>query len=182
MPDERPPGLESEDRLRRLSRFAALSPELVITRVPITHPDALRLIDEVQEFYVERYGSPDTAPIEPAHFEDPQGQYFLGYLDGRAVASGAWRRSTVSAFGTEATAEIKRMYVAPSAQRRGLGRRMLAHVEATAGAAGVEALVLETGEKQPEAIALYTSSGYQPIPGYGYYCGYELSRCFGRRL
>ena len=158
------------------------SPELVITRVPITHPDALRLIDEVQDFYVERYGSPDTAPIEPSDFEDPRGQYFLGLLGGVAVASGAWRRSTVAALGTEATAEIKRMYVAPSAQRRGLARRMLTHLETTAAAAGVEALILETGLKQPEAMALYTSSGYEAIPGYGYYCGHELSRCFGRRL
>jgi GNAT superfamily N-acetyltransferase len=161
---------------------ASTSAELVITRVPITHPDALRLIDDVQAFYVERYGSPDTAPIEPTDFEDPRGQYFLGYLDGAAVASGAWRRSSVEALGTSATAEIKRMYVAPSAQRRGLGRRMLTHIEEAARAAGVEALVLETGVMQPEAIALYTASGYEAIPGYGYYCGHELSRCFGRRI
>ena len=158
------------------------APELVITRVPITHPDALRLIDDVQGFYVERYGSPDVAPIDEADFEDPQGQYFLGRLDGEAVASGAWRRSTVAALGTDATAEVKRMYVAPSAQRRGVARRMLAHLETTAAAAGVEALVLETGLKQPEAIALYVSAGYEPIPGFGYYSGSDLSRCFGRRI
>ena len=52
----------------------------------------------------------------------------------------------------------------------------------TAAAAGIEAMVLETGMKQPEAIALYLSSGYEPIPGFGYYCGSELSRCFGRRI
>jgi GNAT superfamily N-acetyltransferase len=74
------------------------------------------------------------------------------------------------------------MYVVPAAQRRGLARRMLAHLEATAAEAGIEALVLETGMKQPEAIALYTSSGYEPVPGFGYYSGSDLSRCFGRRL
>ena len=42
--------------------------------------------------------------------------------------------------------------------------------------------MLETGIAQPEAIALYESSGYEPIPGFGYYCGSELSRCFGRVL
>ena len=165
-----------------MTAAASRSPELVITRVPITHPEALRLIDDVQAFYVERYGSPDTAPIEPSDFEDPHGQYFLGHLDGEPVASGAWRRSSVSALGTDATAEVKRMYVVPSAQRRGLARLMLAHVEATAAAAGIEALILETGLKQPEAIAFYTSAGYQPVPGFGHYCGSELSRCFGRRL
>ena len=86
------------------------------------------------------------------------------------------------ALGAEVTAEVKRMYVVPTAQRRGVARRMLAHLEVTAAEAGVEAMVLETGMKQPEAIALYTSSGYEPIPGFGYYCGSELSRCFGRRI
>ena len=45
-----------------------------------------------------------------------------------------------------------------------------------------EGLVLETGLQQPEAIALYLSSGYEPVPGFGYYCGSELSRTFGRRI
>ncbi len=59
---------------------------------------------------------------------------------------------------------------------------MLAHLEATAAAAGIEALVLETGMKQPEAIALYVSSGYEPVPGFGHYRDSDLSRCFARRI
>ena len=151
-------------------------------RVPITHPDAQRLIADVQAEYVRRYGGQDESPIDPAHFEDPLGQFFIGYLGAVPVATGAWRRSPVSVFGAQVTAEVKRMYVVPSAQRRGVARRMLAHLETSAAEAGIEALVLETGAKQPEAIALYTSSGYEPIPGFGYYSGYELSRCFGRRI
>jgi GNAT superfamily N-acetyltransferase len=131
-----------------------------IERLPITHPDALLLVEAVQEEYVARYGGRDESP----------------------VATGAWRRSSVSALGADVTAEIKRMYVVPAAQRRGLARRMLAHLEATAAAAGIEALVLETGMKQPEAISLYLSAGYEPIPGFGHYRGSELSRCFGRVL
>jgi GNAT superfamily N-acetyltransferase len=125
------------------------------------------LVEAVQEEYVARYGGRDESPIDPADFEDPRG---------------AWRRSTVEALGTSLTAEIKRMYVVPAAQRRGHARRMLAHLEATAAATGIQALVLETGIVQPEAIALYRSSGYEPIPGFGYYCGSELSRTFGRRI
>ena len=165
-----------------MTAAASPSPELAITRVPITHPDALLLVEAVQEEYVARYGGRDESPIDPSDFEDPDGQFFVGHLDGVAVATGAWRRSPVRALGAEVTAEVKRMYVVPAAQRRGIARRMLAHLEATAAAAGIEALVLETGLKQPEAIALYLSSGYEPIPGFGHYCGSELSRCFGRRL
>lgn len=156
-------------------------------RVPITHPDAQALIEAVQAEYVVRYGGQDESPIDPADFEDPLGQFFVAYLsDGASgdvpVATGAWRRSSVKALGAKATAEVKRMYVVPAAQRRGVARRVLAHLETTAAAEGVDVMVLETGMKQPEAIALYASSGYEPIPGFGYYCGSDLSRCFGRRI
>jgi len=156
--------------------------DLHIERVPITHPDAQALIEAVQAEYVARYGGQDESPIDRRDFEDPLGQFYVAYLDGTPVATGAWRRSSVRALKAEVTAEVKRMYVVPTAQRRGVARRMLAHLEVTAAEAGVEAMVLETGMKQPEAIALYTSSGYEPIPGFGYYCGSELSRCFGRRI
>ena len=159
-----------------------MNTDLRIERVVITHPDAQLLVEAVQEEYVARYGGRDESPIDPADFEDPRGQFFVGYLDGEPVATAAWRRSSVKALGAEVTAEIKRMYVVPAAQRRGLARRMLAHVEATTAEAGIEALVLETGMKQPEAIELYLSSGYEPIPGFGYYCGSDLSRCFARRV
>lgn len=159
-----------------------MNTDLRFERVPITHPEAQALIAAVQAEYVARYGGQDESPIDPAEFADPLGQFFVARLDGAPVATGAWRRSPVKALGAEVTAEVKRMYVVPTAQRRGVARRMLAHLEVTAAAEGVEVMVLETGAKQPEAIALYTSSGYEPIPGYGYYRDSALSRCFGRRI
>ncbi|QBX55991.1 GNAT family N-acetyltransferase [Nocardioides seonyuensis] len=156
--------------------------ELTIERVALTHPEVTPLVEAVQGFYVERYGTPDEAPIDPTEFEDPVGQFYLGRLDGRPVATGAWRRSTVVALGGGRSAEVKRMYVAPAAQGLGVARRMLAHIEETAAAAGIDVLVLETGLRQHEAISLYASSGFEPIPGFGYYRGSELSRCFGKRL
>ncbi len=158
------------------------APDLRIERVAITHPDAHLLVEAVQEEYVARYGGRDESPVDPRDFEDPLGQFFVGYLDGVPVATGAWRRSSVVALGADVTAEVKRMYVVPPAQRRGIARRMLAHLELTAAEAGVEALVLETGTKQPEAIALYLACGYEPVPAFGYYAGAPLSRTFGRRL
>lgn len=161
-----------------------------LERVPYGHPDVLHLVERVQDEYVARYGGPDETPLDPLMFEPPVGSFFVGYDevagdgggDERPVASGAWRRTTVEAFGTTRTAEIKRMYVVPEAQRRGLARVMLAHLEATAAEAGAEALLLETGIKQPEAIALYESSGYVPVPGFGHYRDSPVSRCFGKDL
>jgi GNAT superfamily N-acetyltransferase len=74
------------------------------------------------------------------------------------------------------------MYVAPAARASGLARRILAHLEAEAAAGGAEAMILETGTAQPEAIALYTSSGYELIPSFGYYKDEPLNRCFAKRL
>jgi GNAT superfamily N-acetyltransferase len=74
------------------------------------------------------------------------------------------------------------MYVVPRRRGAGLARTMLAHLESSAAAVGIDALVLETGTRQPEAIALYESSGYRPVPGFGYYRDEPLSRCFGKVL
>jgi ribosomal protein S18 acetylase RimI-like enzyme len=74
------------------------------------------------------------------------------------------------------------MYVVPEARGRGLARRLLAELEDSARAAGRVRMVLETGTEQPEAIALYLSSGYTPMPGFGVYRDDERSRCFAKRL
>ncbi len=154
-----------------------------VERLPITHPDADLLVEEVQGEYVARYGGRDETPIDPTYFDEPQGAFFVGYLDDRPVATGAWRRRTdVTVDGSSVTAEVKRMYVVPRARGLGLARAMLAHLEETAQAAGAEVMVLETGARQPEAIALYESSGYLPIPGFGFYRDSPISRCMARSL
>jgi GNAT superfamily N-acetyltransferase len=167
--------------------LAELGAGLDIVRVGYGHPDAMLLIAEVQAEYVVRYGGPDDTPLDPLMFEPPAGSFYVGYLglaDARhAVASGAWRaHDDVEVFGTGRTAEIKRMYVAPAARGRGVARRMLAHLERTAGETGFEAMILETGTAQPEAIALYESSGYAAIPSFGFYKDEPLNRCFAKRL
>jgi GNAT superfamily N-acetyltransferase len=162
---------------------APASPELRIERVGFGDADALRLIAEVQAEYVVRYGGPDETPLDPADFTAPRGSFFVGYLRGVPVVSGAWRRrDDVSVFGSTDTAEVKRMYVVVGLRGRGLARAMLAHLEATAAEAGAVAIVLETGLRQPEAIGLYESSGYTPIPPFGYYRDEPLCRCFAKRL
>ena len=146
-------------------------------------PDALLLIEGVQEEYVVRYGGRDETPLDPMMFEPPAGSFFVGYLDDEPVASGAWRRrGDVEVFGTVDTAEIKRMYVVPAARGRGLARPMLAHLERTAAEAGARAMVLETGTAQPEAITLYGSSGYTPVPSFGHYAWSPENRCFAKPL
>jgi GNAT superfamily N-acetyltransferase len=167
--------------------LAEPSGELELVRVGYGHADALLLIAEVQAEYVVRYGGPDDTPLDPLMFEPPAGSFYVGYLDlaglRRPVATGAWRaHGDLEVFGTRRTAEIKRMYVAPAARGRGLSRVVLAHLERTAAQSGAEAMVLETGTAQPEAMALYESSGYTRIPSFGYYKDQPLNRCYGKAL
>ncbi|WP_329137924.1 GNAT family N-acetyltransferase [Streptomyces sp. NBC_01476] len=147
-------------------------------------PDAVKLNDLVQQEYVRRYGDGDITPMDAAHFEPPQGLYLLVYdAQGTPVASGGWRAKDASPEGFhDGDAEIKRMFVVPEARGRGLARALLARLETTAAAAGRTRMVLETGLKQPEAIALYESCGYLPVPKFGVYRNDELSVCMGKPL
>ncbi|MFF2651835.1 GNAT family N-acetyltransferase [Streptomyces sp. NPDC058045] len=158
---------------------------MIIRPRPFDHPDATKLNDRVQLEYDERYGDGgDITPLDPAMFEPPRGLYLLGYDEaGTPVATGGWRSQDQNEEGyTDGDAEIKRMYVVPEARGRGLSRRILAALEADARAAGRLRMVLETGTKQPEAIALYLSSGYRPCPRFGHYRFDELSRCYAKSL
>ncbi|MGW2340255.1 GNAT family N-acetyltransferase [Streptomyces sp. NPDC001661] len=149
------------------------------------HRDAIALNDRVQLEYAERYGDEgDVTPLDPTMFEPPRGLYLIAYdAAGTPLATGGWRGQEANDEGyADGDAELKRMYVTPEARGLGLARRILAALEEDARAAGRTRMVLETGLKQPEAIALYTSSGYEPCAKFGHYRFDELSRCFAKRL
>jgi ribosomal protein S18 acetylase RimI-like enzyme len=59
---------------------------------------------------------------------------------------------------------------------------VLEELEAAARRLGYTGVVLETGELQTAAVALYRSAGYEPVPCYGVYASREWSRCFEKRL
>ena len=146
--------------------------------VPYTHPDVDRLVAELQQEYVVRYGGVDTTPIHPLELMPPDGLFLLAYDGDQPVAMGGWRVHVEERSGRvpgERAAEIKRMYVVDAARGRGFARRVLAALERTAAAAGCDLMVLETGEAQPEAIALYRSAGYTPIPPFGHYTDSDQS-------
>ncbi|WP_351233686.1 GNAT family N-acetyltransferase [Streptomyces sp. NPDC002133] len=149
------------------------------------HPDAVKLNDQVQLEYVARYGDGgDVTPLDASMFRPPRGLYLLAYDElGRPVATGGWRSQDRNDEGYEdGDAELKRMYVVPEARGLGLARHILAALEEDARAAGRTRMVLETGTAQPEAIGLYTSSGYELCAKFGHYREYESSRCFAKSL
>ena len=127
---------------------------------------------------LDRYGVPDADPddLQADHLAPPHGVFVVAWVDGVAVGCGGIRRYD------ENTGEIKRMYVAPDLRRRGISRVVLEALEVRAVAIGYTRLVLETGTRQPEAIALYESAGYESIEPYGFYKTAPMSRCYAKSL
>jgi len=98
------------------------------------------------------------------------------YEDDIAVGCGAFREKESD------SVEIKRMYVHPDHRKKGIASQVLAELERWAAEVKYPYTVLETGKKQPEAIALYQKSGYSIIPNYPPYENVENSVCMKKTL
>jgi GNAT superfamily N-acetyltransferase len=98
------------------------------------------------------------------------------YAGGFPAGCGALKWFTANSF------EIKRMFVLPEFRGKGIARLVLSELETWALESGAVSCVLETGKRQPEAIALYRKSGFRQIENYGPYHGVENSLCFEKRL
>jgi putative acetyltransferase len=100
----------------------------------------------------------------------------VAYKNGHPVGCGA-----IKAFAPD-TMEIKRMYVAPAARNAGVAAEILSELEKWTVELSCTRCILETGKKQPEALALYRKGGYQRISNYGQYAGVENSLCFEKKI
>lgn len=100
----------------------------------------------------------------------------VAYENNRAVGCGAIKEHAPDAM------EVKRMYVLPECRKSGLATQILMELEQWASELGYTKCVLETGKRQPEAIALYNRNGYTIIPNYGQYKGVENSVCFEKSI
>jgi GNAT superfamily N-acetyltransferase len=136
---------------------------VTLRALPYDDPLAQFLVEQVQQEYVQRYGGRDAAVVDPAEFLPPAGLFLVAEIDGEPAGCGAWRALP------SGDAEIKRVYVAPSFRRLGLAQVIVAELERGAARAGHATVVLNTGQQQPEALALYDQLGYGPVPGYGVY-------------
>lgn len=134
-------------------------------------PLAEPLLAELATEYAERYGgSPDRVArwlrsYPAAEFTAPHGAMLIGLDGGVPVTGGAFRR-----FGPE-TAELKRIWTDADHRRRGHARALLDALEKEIAARGYTRVYLTTGDRQPEAEALYLATGYtrlaEPLPAEG---------------
>ena len=90
-------------------------------------------------------------------------QVLIAYEDDKPVSCGAIKEFAPGIM------EVKRMYTLPTARGKGMATIVLAELEKWAAALQNHKCVLETGKRQPEAIALYEKNGYHIIPNYGQY-------------
>ncbi len=150
--------------------------DVSFTQDRLDTPDAAELVSALLSELYERYGEEDADAPETSDLAPPDGIFLVARLDGHAVGCGGLRRI----HATEA--ELKRMYVVPDARRLGIGARVLSALESEARRLGYERLRLETGVRQPEAIALYERAGYCRIDNFAPYVDAPLSVCYAKDL
>ncbi|MBL7255293.1 GNAT family N-acetyltransferase [Paractinoplanes lichenicola] len=147
-----------------------------IKQADFAEPSVRALLVDVLGELSERYGGTgDDTPIAADDFTTPNGAFFVADDGTALVGCAGWRRH-----GKDA--ELKRMFTAKPVRGQGLGRRLLATIEDSARAAGCRRLILETGDKQPEAVALYVSAGYVRIEDFGYYAGHDSVLSYAKDL
>ncbi|NJO22193.1 MAG: GNAT family N-acetyltransferase [Sphingomonadales bacterium] len=121
-------------------------------------------------------------PVESNHLVDieslaqPHVHVLVARERGRALGCGAF------VLGDAGRAEMKRVFVAPAARGKGVARMLMEALEREAAKRGVTLLQLETGIKQPEAIALYRRFGYAERGPFGTYQPDPLSLFMEKRL
>jgi GNAT superfamily N-acetyltransferase len=151
---------------------------LSISAEAFDSPDAQRLVAALDAGLAELYPPEQRfgPNLKAHHLEAGRGTFLVARDNGRPVGCGAIRMND------DTTAEVKRMYVEPEDRGKGVGRAVLARLEAAAKQFGARRLVLETGTHSPEALALYRGAGFRQIDCWGEYATSPTSVCMEKIL
>jgi DNA-binding MarR family transcriptional regulator/GNAT superfamily N-acetyltransferase len=161
--------LSPRQRDRLIAAMAEVERLLLASAIQIgvcdpRHPDARRAVQAYQAELSSRFeeGFDPARGISATDEEvsPPAGLFLLATLYAEPVGCGVLK------FHTDAPAHLKRMWVARQVRGLGLGRRLLAELEAQAAAHGASTLQLETHNALNEAIGLYRTAGYHEVPAF----------------
>lgn len=144
-------------------------------RTNATHPDFIELVKYLDADLAIRDGA-DHSFYNQFNKIITIKYAIVAYNENKPVGCGA-----IKAY-SPTTMEVKRMYTMPECRGKGIAKVVLKELENWAKEMKYGKCILETGKKQPEAIALYFKSGYQQIPNYGQYAGVANSVCFEKVL
>lgn len=136
----------------------------VIAVEDATTPDARWCIEryfaDLNDRFETGFDAGNSIAATPEELTLPRGALLVARLHGQPVGCGALK------LHADAPCEIKRMWVAPDVRGLGVGRRLLADLEALARRHGARVARLETNRSLKEAIQLYRSSGYREVPAF----------------
>jgi putative acetyltransferase len=142
-----------------------------LIRTDSSNPDFIRLVQFLDADLAIRDGL--EHPFYAQFNKIDQIKYVVvAYEDKEALACGAIKEYDRQSM------EVKRMYTSPESRGKGIAGKILTELERWASELGFKKCILETGLKQPEAIALYRKCAYRIISNYGQYAGVENSLCF----
>lgn len=144
---------------------------LAIIRTTSDNADFVELVRQLDADLAVRDGDEHAFYNQFNHLDKIK-HVVVAYSEDRPVGCGAIRSKN-----KEAT-EVKRMYVIPEERGKGIASQILTALEDWAIDLSFKKCLLETGKKQPEAIALYKNSNYRIIPNFDPYIGKENSVCF----
>jgi len=146
-----------------------------IVRTSSENKDFIDLVNLLDADLAERDGE-DHAFYHQFNKIDVIKHAVVLYENQKPVACGAIKEFNSTAM------EVKRMYTCQESRGKGIATKILSELEKWAEELSYGKCVLETGKRQPEAIQLYTKSGYNIIPNYGQYKGIANSICFEKIL
>jgi len=146
-----------------------------LKRTDSDHPDFQSLVQELDKDLAIRDGE-DHAFFAQFNKIKAIRHVVLVYENEQAVGCGAIKEYDAD------TVEVKRMFVPLEKRGKGIASGILKELECWAKELGYKTCILETGLKQPEAIALYKKNNYGIIKNYGQYANVESSVCFEKHL
>ena len=146
-----------------------------LIRTDSDNPDFIELVKYLDADLAERDGD-EHAFYTQFNKTDKIKHVVIAFENGTPVSCGA-----IKEYGP-GTMEVKRMYTQPGSRGKGIAGKVLAELERWAAEMNCNRCVLETGRRQPEAIALYNKNGYSIIPNYGQYAGKDNSVCFEKSV
>jgi putative acetyltransferase len=151
---------------------------ITIAKEDPSSPDAVRLLTAFVDDVKTRYDFPpiDVGVLNPELISVPRSVFLIARRDGEAVGCGALVPLD------DFLVEIKRTFVIREARGHGIATMILDELERLAREFGYDAMRLETGNKQPESIALYAKAGFYRIPNFSPYENDRSAVCFEKRI
>jgi len=137
------------------------TPAVVVRRAPYDAEDSRRVVTQAEEELVVRYGMLDDGErgLTADMFDPPAGAFLVACAgDGPDPVGGVGVRMVAPGTG-----EVRRLWVDPDWRRRGVARALMAALEEAARDLGADTLRLATGDRQPEAVALYDAAGWERV-------------------